>query len=59
MEGMERHLALFLASKGICTMEDLAEQSHRRPIGYRRYDRRKSRRTHYDGTQSLWFEGQA
>lgn len=27
MEGMERHLALQLASKGICTMEDLAEQS--------------------------------
>jgi len=27
MEGMERHLALVLASKGICTMEDLAEQS--------------------------------
>ncbi|MDO6681356.1 MULTISPECIES: transcription termination factor NusA [unclassified Oceanobacter] len=27
MEGMEKHLALVLASKGICTMEDLAEQS--------------------------------
>jgi N utilization substance protein A len=27
MDGMERHLALFLASKGICTMEDLAEQA--------------------------------
>jgi N utilization substance protein A len=27
MEGMEQHLALVLASKGICTMEDLAEQS--------------------------------
>ncbi|MFY9178250.1 MAG: transcription termination factor NusA [Venatoribacter sp.] len=27
MEGMERHIALFLASRGICTMEDLAEQS--------------------------------
>ena len=27
MEGMEKHLALRLASKGICTMEDLAEQS--------------------------------
>src|SRR5690554_777328 len=27
MEGMERHLALVLASKGVCTMEDLAEQS--------------------------------
>lgn len=27
MEGMERHLALILASKGIRTMEDLAEQS--------------------------------
>jgi len=27
MEGMERHLALVLASKGICTMEDLAEQA--------------------------------
>jgi len=24
---MEKHLALVLASKGICTMEDLAEQS--------------------------------
>ena len=27
MEGMEKHLALVMASKGICTMEDLAEQS--------------------------------
>jgi N utilization substance protein A len=27
MEGMERHLAFVLASKGIVTMEDLAEQS--------------------------------
>jgi N utilization substance protein A len=27
MEGMERHLALVLASQGICTMEDLAEQA--------------------------------
>ena len=27
MEGMEQHLALVLASKGIVTMEDLAEQS--------------------------------
>ncbi|MAR00500.1 MAG: transcription termination/antitermination protein NusA [Oceanospirillaceae bacterium] len=27
MDGMEKHLALVLASKGICTMEDLAEQS--------------------------------
>ncbi|MEH6625974.1 MAG: transcription termination factor NusA [Motiliproteus sp.] len=27
MDGMERHLALILASKGIITMEDLAEQS--------------------------------
>lgn len=27
MEGMDNHLALVLASKGICTMEDLAEQS--------------------------------
>jgi len=27
MEGMEKHLALVLASKGICTMEDLAEQA--------------------------------
>lgn len=27
MEGMDSHLALTLASKGICTMEDLAEQS--------------------------------
>ena len=25
MEGMERHLALLLASKGVATMEDLAE----------------------------------
>ncbi|WP_043512920.1 helix-hairpin-helix domain-containing protein, partial [Halomonas sp. BC04] len=27
MEGMERHLAFILASRGIVTMEDLAEQS--------------------------------
>jgi len=27
MEGMDNHLALVLASKGICTMEELAEQS--------------------------------
>ena len=27
MEGMDKHLALVLASKGICTMEDLAEQA--------------------------------
>lgn len=27
MDGMDKHLALVLASKGICTMEDLAEQS--------------------------------
>ena len=27
MEGMERHLAFTLASRGIVTMEDLAEQS--------------------------------
>jgi len=27
MEGMDKHLALVLASKGICSMEDLAEQS--------------------------------
>jgi len=27
MDGMDKHLAYVLASKGICTMEDLAEQS--------------------------------
>ena len=27
MDGMDKHLALVLASKGICSMEDLAEQS--------------------------------
>ena len=27
MEGMDKHLALVMASMGICTMEDLAEQS--------------------------------
>ena len=27
MEGMDKHLALVLASQGICTMEDLAEQA--------------------------------
>lgn len=27
MEGMDQHLALVLASQGICTMDDLAEQS--------------------------------
>ena len=27
MDGMERHLAFVLASKGIVTMEDLAEQA--------------------------------
>ncbi|MBB1488094.1 transcription termination factor NusA [Oceanospirillum sediminis] len=27
MDGMDKHLAFVLASKGICTMEDLAEQS--------------------------------
>jgi N utilization substance protein A len=27
MDGMERHLAFVLASRGIVTMEDLAEQS--------------------------------
>ncbi|MCY0966974.1 transcription termination factor NusA [Parathalassolituus penaei] len=27
MDGMDKHLALVLASKGVCTMEDLAEQS--------------------------------
>ncbi|MCP5324906.1 MAG: transcription termination/antitermination protein NusA [Oceanospirillaceae bacterium] len=27
MDGMDQHLALVLASQGICTMEDLAEQS--------------------------------
>ena len=27
MEGMDRHLAFVLASKGIITMEDLAEQA--------------------------------
>ncbi|WP_156492623.1 helix-hairpin-helix domain-containing protein, partial [Oleiphilus sp. HI0080] len=27
MEGMDRHLALTLASSGVITMEDLAEQS--------------------------------
>lgn len=27
MEGMDKHLALVLASKGICSMEDLADQS--------------------------------
>jgi N utilization substance protein A len=27
MEGMDNHLALVLASKGVVTMEDLAEQS--------------------------------
>ncbi len=27
MEGMDQHLALVLASKGVCSMEDLAEQS--------------------------------
>jgi len=27
MDGMDRHLAFVLASKGVITMEDLAEQS--------------------------------
>jgi N utilization substance protein A len=27
MDGMDKHLAFVLASRGICTMEDLAEQS--------------------------------
>ena len=27
MDGMDKHLALVLASQGICTMEDLAEQA--------------------------------
>lgn len=58
MEGMERHLALFLASKGICTMEDLAEQSIDELLDIDGMTEEKAAKLIMTARKP-WFEGQA
>lgn len=58
MEGMERHLALVLASKGICTMEDLAEQSIDELLEFENMTEEKAAELIMTARKP-WFEGEA
>ena len=53
MDGMDRHLAFVLASKGVITMEDLAEQSIDDLMEIDDMDEEKARRTDHDGARTL------
>lgn len=55
MEGMDQHLALVLASKGICTMEDLAEQGVDDIVGIEDIDEEKAAQLIMTARKP-WFE---
>jgi len=57
MEGMDHHLALVLASKGIITMEDLAEQSIDELMEVDGMDEDKAGKLIMTA-RAPWFEGQ-
>jgi len=57
MDGMERHLALVLASKGIVCMEDLAEQSIDELMDIDGMDEEKAGKLIMTA-RAPWFEGQ-
>src|SRR5690606_29037586 len=57
MEGMERHLAFVLASRGVTTMEDLAEQSIDDLLDIEGMDEEKAGRLIMTA-RAPWFEGQ-
>jgi N utilization substance protein A len=57
MEGMDHHLALVLASKGIVTMEDLAEQSIDELMEVDGMDEEKAGKLIMTA-RAPWFEGQ-
>jgi len=57
MDGMEQHLALVLASKGIVTMEDLAEQSIDELMELDGMDEEKAGKLIMTA-RAPWFEGQ-
>ena len=57
MEGMDQHLALVLASKGIITMEDLAEQSIDELMEIDGMDEEKAGKLIMTA-RAPWFEGQ-
>tara|TARA_R110001592_G_scaffold340841_1_gene629447 strand:+ start:8496 stop:9995 length:1500 start_codon:yes stop_codon:yes gene_type:complete len=57
MEGMDQHLALVLASKGIITMEDLAEQSIDELMEVDGMDEEKAGKLIMTA-RAPWFEGQ-
>jgi transcription termination factor NusA len=53
MEGMDRHTAFQLASHGIVTMEDLAEQARRRSARDRRNGCRARGKADHDRTRTV------
>jgi len=55
MEGMDQHLALVLASRGICTMEDLAEQAVDDIVGIEDIDAEKAGKLIMTARKP-WFE---
>ncbi len=55
MEGMDQHLALVLASRGICTMEDLAEQAVDDIVGIEDIDAEKAAKLIMTARKP-WFE---
>jgi len=55
MEGMDQHLALVLASRGICTMEDLAEQGVEDIIDIEEIDEEKAAQLIMTARKP-WFE---
>ena len=55
MEGMDQHLALVLASRGICTMEDLAEQGVDDIVGIEDIDEAKAAQLIMTARKP-WFE---
>ncbi|PIP80955.1 MAG: transcription termination/antitermination protein NusA [Gammaproteobacteria bacterium CG22_combo_CG10-13_8_21_14_all_40_8] len=57
MEGMDKHLALVLASKGICSMEDLAEQSVDELLEFKELDAEKAAKLIMTARKP-WFENQ-
>ncbi len=57
MEGMDRHLAFVLASRGVITMEDLAEQSIDDLLDIEGMDEEKAGRLIMTA-RAPWFEGQ-
>ncbi len=57
MEGMDRHLAFVLASRGVTTMEDLAEQSIDDLLDIEGMDEEKAGRLIMTA-RAPWFEGQ-